>query len=198
MTLKQIGICIAVIAAITMSAASQHYYKAYKEQKALSAKFEATISDMGREITQTKIKMNDTLELYQATVEQLTFSKKNLEARYGELLKASDLRSKDVNSLSGISTKAHSIDTVVALVDTFGGIKASLNDRWASIDVEVKPDRNTIIEYTFKDSITVVNVQKKHSLLFGLIKWKSLEKTSVVSHNPKAQITGLQTINVIE
>lgn len=183
---------------IVLGAVAYHTECLYQKQKKRATSFESTISNLNKEIIQTKIRMNDSLELYQATVDHLTYSKKNIEAQYGELLKASKIRPKDINAMTNVSTQSHSVDTIIAYVDTFGGLRAQLNDKWANIDVEVKPDRKTIIDYTFRDSISVIAVQKRHSLLFGLIKWRSLEKTSVISHNPKAQITGLQTIDIIE
>ena len=94
-------------------------------------------------------------------------------------------------------TFGYSKDTIIAQVDTFGGLRASLNDRFVNIDVEVRSDRKTIIDYNILDSISVIQVQKQHSILFGLFKWKSVEETRVVSHNPKTRIVGLETINIV-
>lgn len=174
------------------------YHTKYVEQKERSKAFEQTISDFGQEIERTKIRLNDSIELYSATVRDLRMSKKNVEDKYGKLLRASNVKPKDVNAVTSIGTIARSIDTVPVLVDTFGGLHASVHDKWARVDVEVKPDRQAIIDYDFKDSLSVFAIQKKHSILFGLIKWKSLEGTKVISHNPKAQIVGLQTIDVIQ
>lgn len=164
----------------------------------LSNTFESTISDLNQEIKHTQIRLNDSITLYQAEVKNLSYSKNNLKAKYDQLLKASKLKPKDVGSVTEIVTVVHQIDTVIAEADTFGGMTARLQDPFVRIDVEVKPDLKTLIDYEVRDSLTVITVQKKHSWLFGLIKWKEHKSTRVINHNPKAHIVNLKTIDVLE
>lgn len=159
---------------------------------------ETTISDLHQEIKQTKIQLNDSVEVYQAQVRNLTFTQDNLKAKYDKLLRASKTPPNDVNSVAEVASVVHERDTVIAIVDSFGGLNARLVDPFVNIEVQVFPDRNTIIEYEAKDSLTVLNIQKKHSWLFGLIKWNEHKCTKVINHNPKAMITSLQTIDIIE
>lgn len=165
-----------------------------KETKAL----ENTINDLDQEIKRSELRLNDSVTLYQAEVRNLTVTKDNLQAKYNGLLKASKLKAKDVGAITEIETVVHSVDTVIAVVDSFGGISARLSDSFVNIDVNVLPDRNTIIEYEIRDSLTVINVQKRHSWLFGLIKWTEQKSTRVINNNPKATVTSLQTIQIYE
>ena len=160
--------------------------------------YENTISDLNQQIKQTEIKMNDSITLYQAEVKNLNYSIDNLKAQYNKLLKSSRLRARDVQSITNIATKVEDKDTVVAVKDTTAGIKAMYCDQFVKINVNVLFNMKTVIDYEIRDSLSVINVQKKHSILFGLIKWKSLESTRVINHNPKARIVGLETINVVE
>lgn len=175
----------------------QTYNQSVKYQQKADT-LEATISDLNQEIKYTKIKLNDSIAVYQAEVKNLNFTQSNLQARYDKLLAASKTKSKDVNNVTEVTSKVHSVDTVVAIVDSFGGIKAKLEDAFVDIDVEVLPDRNTIIDYEVRDSLTIFNIQKKHSWLFGLIKWKEQKGIKVINHNPKAEIVNLRTIDIIE
>lgn len=159
---------------------------------------EATISDLNQEIKYSQIRLNDSVSAYQAEVRSLNVTKDNLEARYSRLLNASKVRPRDVESVTEIAAVTADVDTVVAVADSFGGIKVELKDPFVSIDVEVLPDLNTIIDYEVRDSLTVIDVQKKHSWLFGLIKWREHKSVRVINHNPKAKVTSLQTIDVIE
>ena len=159
---------------------------------------ETTVSDLNQEVKQTRIQLNDSIEVYQAEVRNLTFTQANLKAKYDKLLSASKSSPKDVNSVTEIGFVVHDRDTVVAMVDSFGGLNARLVDPFVNIEVEVHPDRNTIIEYNVKDSLTVLNIQKKHRWLFGLIKWNEHKSTKVINHNPKAIIQSLQTIDILE
>lgn len=167
----------------------------YKEEAQI---LETTISDLNQEVKQTRIQLNDSIEVYQAEVRNLTFTQANLKAKYDKLLSASKSSPKDVDSVTEIGSIVHDRDTVVALVDSFGGLCARLVDPFVNIGVEVYPDRNTIIEYNIKDSLTVLNIQKKHRWLFGLIKWNEHKSTKVINHNPKAIIQSLQTIDILE
>ena len=160
--------------------------------------YENTISNLNQQIKQTEIKMNDSITLYQAEVKNLNYSIDNLKAQYSKLLKSSRLRARDVQSITNIATKVEDRDTVVAVKDTTAGIKAMYCDQFVKINVNVLYNMKTVIDYEIRDSLSVINVQKKHSILFGLIKWKSLESTRVINHNPKARIVGLETINVVE
>lgn len=191
-------IVILSIVCVALSLGLKGFYSQYVKQKKLANAFETTITDLHSEIKRERIRLNDSIMLYQAEANTLAFSKKNLEAKYHDLLKASKTRPKDVNSVTGVSTQTRSIDTVTCLVDTFGGIKAGVHDAWTNIDVEITQEREAIFDYSFKDSLTIMTVQKKHSILFGLIKWKSHESTKVISHNPNAEISTLQTISIIK
>jgi len=75
-----------------------------------------------------------------------------LKAKYDKLLNASKLKPKDVNSVTEIETIVHDVDTIPAVIDSFGGISAKLEDDFVRIDVEVLPDRNAIIDYEIRDS----------------------------------------------
>lgn len=159
---------------------------------------ETTISDLNQQIKFTEIRLNDSIKVYQAEVKSLNVTQDNLKAKYDKLLNASKLKPKDVSSVTEVETIVHDVDTVPAVVDSFGGINTKLEDNFVKINVEILPDMNTIIDYEIRDSLTIVNVQKQRSILFGLIKWKKHKCIRVINHNPKARIVGLQTMNVIE
>jgi len=173
-------------------------YERASHYKSQSETLETTITDLNQQIKQTKIRLNDSIALYQAEVKDLNYTADNLKAKYGKLLQASNLRAKDVSAITEMTSHTVSVDTVIAEVDTFGGIKARLKDNFVSINVDIAADRKTVIDYDIRDSLSVISVQKKHKLFFGLIKWVSSESTRVINNNPKAHIVSLQTINVIE
>ena len=89
-------------------------------------------------------------------------------------------------------------DTVVveAKVDSFGGLKTGYTDSFVDISVDIDKERRSKIAYNVRDSLTVMVTQKKHSILFGLFKWKEYEKAVVVNHNPKAVTTHVEIMNV--
>ena len=174
---------------------SMHKAVAYHKK---SNVLENTISDLNQQIKYTEIRLNDSIKVYQAEVKSLNVTKENLRVKYDKLLNASKLKPKDVNSVTEIKTIIHDVDTVPAIKDSFGGVNARLEDDFIKIDVNVLPDKKAIIDYEIRDSLTIINVQKKRSILFGLIKWKKHKSIRVINHNPKASIVSLQTVNVIE
>lgn len=159
---------------------------------------EQTLNNLNEEMKVSRIKWNDSISLCQAEIKSLTITKKNLQQKYDKLLKASNSKAKDVNSVTEVITEIHKVDTVVALVDSFGGLNARLEDPFIKIDVNVFPDKKTIIDYNIRDSITVISFQKKHRWLFGLIKWNESKGVKVITHNPKSEIVSIEAIEIID
>lgn len=159
---------------------------------------EATISNINKKAKITEIKLSDSLLVKQAEIETLNITKQNLQDKYGNLLKASKIKPKQVNILTTTTIVTHSIDTVICEVDSFCGIHANYFDDYASISVSIDKLRKAVFDYSFKDSLTIINYEKKHSLLFGLIKWKSYEGCKVITHNPKATPVSNISYNIIK
>lgn len=191
---KIFGIMIAVLVCIAAYFSTKQT-KHYRQQ---AKTLEETISNLDQQIKISKIQLHDSIMLYQAEINDVQIIKANLQAKYDKLLKASSLKPKDVNSITEIASVIQGMDTVIAEVDTFNGLKAKLSDQFVNIKVYIPPDRKTIIDYRIYDSLTIINVQKRHSILFGLIKWKKHKSIRVINHNPKAEIISLQTMDIIE
>lgn len=159
---------------------------------------ENTISTLNQQ-TKTKIlRLNDSVEVKQAEVNSLEITNRNLQSLYGEMLKASETKAKDVKVLTKIETVTVGKDTVYCLVDSFGGLHAQWVDPYIDIKVDVDSSRKAAIDYAIKDSLTVINYEKKHSILFGLIKWKSYEGCKVITHNPKANPATVISCSIIK
>lgn len=173
-------------------------HKEIERHRERAETLESTISDLNQEIKQTKIRLNDSIEVYQAEVKGLNMTKKNLQAKYDNLLKSISLKAKDVSNVTEVTSVVHSVDTVPVYVDTFGGMTAELADSYININVEISPEKIAVFDYLVRDSLTVISVQKQHSWLFGLIKWKEQKSLRVINNNPNAEIVSLQTIDIIE
>lgn len=195
-TTKLSGILIVVF--ITLICYSFNVSKRLHEAKQKSKALETTITDMHQKMQSLEIRMNDSTKLHAAIVKNLRMTSENVQAKYDELLAASKIKPKDVNSVATVATEIRDTVYVPVKVDSFGGMQTGYRDNFIDISVDISPDRLATIGYASRDSLSLIVTQKKHSILFGLIKWKSLEKTMVVNHNPKATITSVETINVIE
>ena len=190
---------IAILAALFVSMALTTTYtlKKLSEAKERGNRLEKTISSLNQEIKLYKIKVGDT-ELLASTVDDLSMTKKNLQARCDELMKELKLKPKEIHHYSEVETFIRDTVVVQAKVDEFGGINARYADEFANISVNIDSMKQALIDYSIKDSLTIFNHQKKHSILFGLIKWYGTEKTTIVNHNPKATVTKFQSVNIIK
>lgn len=175
---------IAIVLVLAYIVYAEHN-SASKYQKQ-SATLENTISALNQKVKISEIILNDSIAAKQAEVTSLEITCKNLQSLYGQLLKASNTKAKDVQTLVTAQTITAGTDTVICLVDSFGGLKAHWVDPYINIQVDIDTERKAAIDYSIKDSLTIINYQKKHSILFGLIKWKSYEGCKVITHNPKA------------
>lgn len=178
-------LCLLAIVLVLAYIVHTEYNKSQKYQKQ-SSTLESTISALNQKARVSEIKLNDTIMAKQAEVNSLEITNKNLQSLYGELLKASSTKAKDVQTLVATQTITRGTDTVICLVDSFGGLRAHWIDPYINIQVDIDSTRKAAIDYSIRDSLTIINYQKKHSILFGLIKWKSYEGCKVITHNPKA------------
>lgn len=150
---------------------------------------EVTVSSDDNKTDVETIRLRNSLEMKMAEVRTLETTNKSLKAMYGDLLKASNVKAGEVKYITKVETVTAGRDTTVCFVDSFGGLNAHWKDNYANIDVKIDSARNAMIDYSVRDSITIISYMKKHSILFGLIKWKSHEGCKVITHNPKATPT---------
>src|SRR5574344_130488 len=187
---------IAVIVCLLMYSIS--VTKQFNKEKAISNKLENTVSNMHQKINGYAVELNESTVRNAGKVKTLNYTIDNLKADYGTLLTAMKIKPSNVNNIANISSLIKDTVTVTALIDSFGGLKAVHKDKFAYISVDVTKDRKALFDYVIKDSLSVIISQKKHSLLFGLIKWNSFETADVVNYNPKATISDMQIINVFK
>lgn len=172
--------------------------KRLHKAKQKSETLETTISDMHQKIDRYEIRINDSTRLHAATVKNLRMTTKNIQAKYNDLLAASKMKPKDVNNITTVGTESKDTVFVPVEVDSFGGLQTGYKDNFIDISVNISPEKLATIGYASRDSLSLIVNQKKHSILFGLIKWRSLEKTTIINHNPNSTISSIETINVIE
>ena len=168
------------------------------KEKEKSVNLEKTIDNLGQEAERYKVRLNDSVTLNAARTEALNMTINNIKRRYESLLKASSVKADDVSNVVSSETVVHEIREVPVYVDSFGGLNVECNDDFVRIKVEIDSVKKATVDYSVRDSITVINYQKRHSLLFGLIKWRENARTVVVNHNPKAVVSSVTSINRLE
>ena len=189
---------VLILAFIALVWYSVETTKKLHEAKQKFETLETTITDMHQKIDRFEIQINDSTRLHAATVKNLRMTAENIQAKYNDLLAASKMKPKDVNNVTSIGTEARDTVFVPVKVDSFGGLQTGYKDNFIDISVNISPEKLATIGYASRDSLSLIVNQKKHSILFGLIKWRSLEKTTIINHNPNATISSIETINVIE
>lgn len=171
---------------------------AYLQQKERAIILNQTINDLSQEIETYEVRLNDSIVVHAARVADLNMTIDNIENYYKNLLKENTIKPKDVSHVTTTETSTHGVEIVPVYVDTFGGMKASYIDPYTSIIVNIDSAKQAVIDYSIRDSLTIINYQKKRSILWGLIKWKKPSKTVVVSANPKTTIVNVKSVNNIE
>lgn len=171
---------------------------AYLQQKERATTLNQTINDLNQEIETYEVRLNDSIVVHAVRVADLNMTIDNIEHYYKDLLKANTIKPKDVSHVTTTETVTQGVEIVPVYVDTFGGMKASYIDPYTSIVVDIDSTRQAVIDYSIKDSLTIINYQKKRSILWGLIKWKKPSRTVVVSANPKTTIVNVTSVNNFE
>lgn len=175
-----------------------HQSKVAYKNKAKAEALERTVSNEGAKAEVTELKLNDSLRVMQADVEDLQITIKNLKSRYNNLLASSKIRTKYVDRVVEINTVTHDTVKTICKVDSFGGMNVKYADNYTKINVDIDSSRHAVIDYTVNDSLTIINYTKRHSLLFGLIKWNSYKGCKVITHNPKASPNTVISYDIIK
>lgn len=158
--------------------------KRAEEAKKNYKEFENSLSLINQKPDVRVIKLTDTVKV--ADVKTVRVTDNTYKSLYENLLKQINTKPKDVSSITEVGSATIGHDTTICLVDSFGGLKMNWKDNFIDIGVDIDSSRNAFIDYSIRDSLTIVSYQKKHSLLFGLIKWNSFEGCKVITHNPKS------------
>lgn len=189
---------LAFVVIVTLVGYSSHVTMTFLEEKKRSEALEKTIDDFDQEVERYKVRLNDSVMVNAARVEALNMTVGNIKRRYDALLRENSIKANDVGGIVSAETVVHEVREVPVYVDSFGGMKVGCHDDYVTIDVGIDSMRKATIDYSIRDSLTVINYQKRHKLLFGLIRWKENVRTVVISHNPKATVGGVTSISRLE
>lgn len=197
MTITKNGI-IACLILLVLVLARIAYYQSDRADyhKGIANALENTISNTTQRMKTSEVKLSDSLVVMQAEVKDLEITCQNLRDIYGKMLKASNTKPKEVEHLTVVETLTQGKDTVWA-EETFKGLTAIFSDKYINIKIDIDTVKRIAIDYLVRDSLTVINYQKKHSLFFGLIKWKSYEGCKVISGNPKSSPNSVISYSII-
>lgn len=197
--LKNLSLDLTVVFAVCCLALgiyAHHCQNEAEKAKNLSSALENTINNLGQDVVRYQLMLDDTVKVYASEVKTLKVTAGIVEQKYKDLLSATRTKAKNVNHIAGISNMITDTVVVEAKVDSFGGLKTGYTDSFVDISVDIDKDRKSKIAYNVRDSLTVMVTQKKHSILFGLFKWKEYEKAVVVNHNPKAVTTYVEVMDI--
>lgn len=198
--LSDLLVPILIVAIAAESVALYRGYEKYKKEKSTSKVLANSLSNIGKPPERVSISTkNGTVEALVSTPINLT--NRNIKDRYSEdisLVKSMGVKEKDISGIQKISSNTHDTIYIPMIKNAFGGLEAHYTDKFATINVSVDSTRNSIIDYSIRDSLVIIDFQKKHSILFGLIKWRESKRVEVHSLNPKTTITGFEVVHKIE
>lgn len=179
-------------------------YRLHRECQALRKKasqLENTAANIGQAPQTSTVVKTDSGDITVVATEPLKATAKVTEARYRddmEIARETGVRPKDVDEMSHIEVSTSDSVTVPVKTEPFGGLTVHFEDSFARIDVRVDSMKTAVIDYEVRDSVVVLSTHKRHSILFGLIKWKGKAKVQAYSRNPKARVTSLEVLERLE
>lgn len=191
-----------VVLIIGLAYSTYHLHKECKALKQKSTQLENTAANIGQAPQSSTVVKTDKGDITVVTTEPLKATEKVIETRHKEDMKIVQnvgVKAKDIDELSHIGITTGDSVTVPVKVEPFGGLTASYEDDYTRIDVSIDTAKVATIEYEMSDSIVVVSSRKRHSILFGLIKWKGkTTKVQAYSKNPKATVKSVEVIERLE
>ena len=172
-------------------------YKDWRRQKESIAQLEKSVSQIGRPNQEKKELHTDNGTLTSITTEPVKVTTKNIRERYADDVKEvkdAGIKGRDIDELTHINISTR--DSVSAELQHVDSTTMNVHyaDGYARIDVQIDSLRSATIDYEVKDSVVVIAYQKRHRLLFGLIRWKETERVEVHSKNPKAEVESVEVV----
>ena len=172
-------------------------YKDWRRQKESIAQLEKSVSQIGKPKQEKKELHTDNGTLTSITTEPVKVTSKNIRERYADDVKEvkdAGIKGRDIDELTHINISTR--DSVSAELHHVDSMTMNVHyaDGYARIDVQIDSLRTATIDYEVKDSVVVIAYQKRHRLLFGLIRWKETERVEVHSKNPKAEVESVEVV----
>ena len=186
---------------IGLSYSTYRLYNDCRRYKEKAAQLENTAAHVGIAPQETTVVKTDKGDITVVTTEPLKATKKVIEARHKEDLKVAQgagVRPKDVDEISHIEVSTSDSVTVPVKEEPFGGLSTHYEDDYTTIDVRIDSMQTATIDYEVRDSIVVIASRKRHSILFGLIRWKGKAKYEAFSKNPKATVESVEVLERLE
>lgn len=193
-----------LLLALTVLGLGYATYRLTLECKALEKKasqLENTAANIGQAPQSSTVVKTDKGDITVVSSEPLKATEKVIEARHGEnmaIAKETGVKPKDVDAISTISTSTSDSVTAPVKVEPFGGLSAHFEDSYARIDVRIDSMKTATIQYEMRDSIVLLSTRKRHSILFGLIKWKGKAKYEAFSRNNKTTVVSVEVLERLE
>lgn len=192
---------LVVLLLIGLSYSTYRLHKECRIYKEKATQLEVTAASVGQAPQETTTVKTDKGDITVVSTEPLKATKKVIEARHKEDMKVAQgagVRPKDVDEISHIEVSTGDSVTAPVKEEPFGGLSTHFEDDYTRIDVLIDSAMTATIDYEMRDSIVVLSTRKRHSILFGLIKWKGKAKVEAFSKNPKAKVQSVEVLERLE
>lgn len=192
---------LVVLLLIGLSYSTYRLHKECRIYKEKATQLEVTAASVGQAPQETTTVKTDKGDITVVSTEPLKATKKVIEARHKKDMKVAQgagVRPKDVDEISHIEVSTGDSVTAPVKEEPFGGLSTHFEDDYTRIDVLIDSAMTATIDYEMRDSIVVLSTRKRHSILFGLIKWKGKAKVEAFSKNPKAKVQSVEVLERLE
>lgn len=166
----------------------------YENEKVKTEMLSESISNMGDTARIYKVKLNDTVSVMAAEINELNFSKDNINKILGDKvneLKAIKIKNSELSSF--ISVRSQTKDSIISKVyiDSLHNLSTEYRDSFINIKATIFRDNTSNIKYECNEDFDLF-ISRKPTKRFLFFKWKYRNKYTLLPKNPKTFVKGLK------
>lgn len=166
----------------------------YESEKVKTRLLSESISNMDNTARIYKVKLNDTVSVMAAEINELNFSKNNINKILGDKvneLKAVKVKNNELNTF--VSVRSKTKDSIISKVyiDSLQDLSTEYQDSFINIKATIFRNKTANIKYECYEDFDLF-VSRKPTKHFLFFKWKYRNNYLLLPKNPKTWVKGLK------
>ena len=169
----------------------------YNDEKDKTELLSESISNLSDTAKVYKMKLNDSVSVMAAKVNELTISRENIKSVLSEKekeLKAAKVSKKEIKSITSVATVVKDSVMVPVYLDTLKNLTAEYKDSFMTIKATIFRDHTANIKYTDYEDFDLIE-KRAPTKRFLFFKWKYRNTYILVPHNPKVWVKKLKVFS---
>ena len=171
----------------------------YNDEKDKTELLSESISNLSDTAKVYKMKLNDSVSVMAAKVNELTISRENIKsALYGkeQEFKGAKVNKRNIKSIASVASVVHDSVIVPVYIDTLKNLTAEYKDSFMTIRATVFRNHTASIKYNDYEDFDLI-VKRSPTRRFLFFKWKYRDTYLLIPHNPKVWVKKLKAFSFI-